>query len=1213
MALAAGVWPRSQACGQARPEVIRGRVTTDSGRVIAGADVIVTMAPNRDVFRSTSDSAGQYRVEIAKGTGDYLVYIGAPGRRALRKRVTRSGNDSVYVVDASLPRDVTTVAAVRTTAQRTRVPRSDDAPMTVGSMTTQYAGVNGALSPDQMGDLAAMAATVPGIAVTPDGGISVFGLDAGQNRYTMSGLTFDGASVPRDLRTRVRVSSSAYDPTIGGFGGAIISVDIIPGGALTQGQGHLSLDAPQLQAADATARELGGTYTRFQGGYGRTGELSQDRWVYSASIEGTRRTADAPSIVTAEQSALQHYGVASDSATRFLNLLAGRGIPTRVAGLGDGVLSTSVNGAVRLDRAAPSSYGTQIDTKPHLALIALSAYNRTDPATAIALAPPARGQVVNSGHGTVQAILSQYLGADAAYLSETKTALSYNASQLLPLTPLPSGNVLVTSALPDGSSGVAQLQFGGSPSRADTRSWRWESSNEVSFTPLNHPSHRLKVFTQAQLDGYHQVSEGNSLGTFSYNSLADLEANTPASFTRTLFTPEHRGGEASGAFAVADFWTKSPELQFVFGPRVEWSTFLRTPQENPEIARVFGANTDFAPGGVHVSPRFGFNWLYGGRRPFGTVSSSMGTTFTPPKGVLRGGFGEFRNPYPSTLLSNAGVATGLPGETTRRLTCTGPAVPMASWADMISHASSLPSTCADGTASVFADSAPAVELFDRSFQAARRWTGNLDWSSALKAMYYTISVSQSFNLEQPGFVDLNFSGVPRFSLPSENGRPVFVNPGSIDPVTGLVSPVDARSSSEFGRVLGYRSDLRSEVTQATLIVVPWVPQRLGRWMVNGSYTYAASRSLTRGFDNSTFGDPSIREWSSGSIPHHQIRTQLGYLLRPFNSTLTTYWSFQSGYSYTPIVSGDINGDGLANDRAFVFDPASAPSAVASQMRTLLASTTSEARDCLASQLGAVAARNSCRNPWTATMNARLTWNRRFGDFYHYVQGSINFFNPLGGLDELLHGGSHLRGWGTPATPDPKLVYVRGFDPATKQFLYEVNPRFGNTRPSLGAYVNPFRVTVDFTFSLTGNAQMQQLNIYLRPTRSAPGQRPPADTILKRLRSTGVSPASPYGWILANSDSLLLSPEQANALNADAARYYARIDSTYHGFAAELAGLPADYNPDVALQRMNQFNNTLYDSSPEGIVIRGVLTPIQLRLLPPPLVSMLTPRPPAPRP
>ena len=45
VAIAAGVWPTSRACGQTRPEVIRGRVATNDGRVIAGADVIVTNGP----------------------------------------------------------------------------------------------------------------------------------------------------------------------------------------------------------------------------------------------------------------------------------------------------------------------------------------------------------------------------------------------------------------------------------------------------------------------------------------------------------------------------------------------------------------------------------------------------------------------------------------------------------------------------------------------------------------------------------------------------------------------------------------------------------------------------------------------------------------------------------------------------------------------------------------------------------------------------------------------------------------------------------------------------------------------------------------------------------------------------------------------------------------------------------------------------------------
>ena len=88
------------------------------------------------------------------------------------------------------------------------------------------------------------------------------------------------------------------------------------------------------------------------------------------------------------------------------------------------------------------------------------------------------------------------------------------------------------------------------------------------------------------------------------------------------------------------------------------------------------------------------------------------------------------------------------------------------------------------------------------------------------------------------------------------------------------------------------------------------------------------------------------------------------------------------------------------------------------------------------------------------MNARFNWNHTFGDLWHSVAGSVNFANPLAGLDQLVHGGDHLRGWGLPAAPDPILYYVRGFDPAAKRFIYDVNPRFGNTRPSVSAKALP---------------------------------------------------------------------------------------------------------------------------------------------------------------
>ena len=53
-----------QAQTHARRDVVKGRVTTDSGGPVFDADVIVTMAPTREVVRSKSDSSGNYTLTL---------------------------------------------------------------------------------------------------------------------------------------------------------------------------------------------------------------------------------------------------------------------------------------------------------------------------------------------------------------------------------------------------------------------------------------------------------------------------------------------------------------------------------------------------------------------------------------------------------------------------------------------------------------------------------------------------------------------------------------------------------------------------------------------------------------------------------------------------------------------------------------------------------------------------------------------------------------------------------------------------------------------------------------------------------------------------------------------------------------------------------------------------------------------------------------------
>ena len=100
---------------------------------------------------------------------------------------------------------------------------------------------------------------------------------------------------------------------------------------------------------------------------------------------------------------------------------------------------------------------------------------------------------------------------------------------------------------------------------------------------------------------------------------------------------------------------------------------------------------------------------------------------------------------------------------------------------------------------------------------------------------------------------------------------------------------------------------------------------------------------------------------------------------PFNEGLemTAVGRLSSGAPFTPMVASDINADGARNDRAFIFDPnATADTSVANGMRRLLDGS-SRASDCLKSQIGTVAGRNSCTGPWQPSLDLQVNY-RPFG-------------------------------------------------------------------------------------------------------------------------------------------------------------------------------------------------------------------------------------------
>jgi hypothetical protein len=397
------------------------------------------------------------------------------------------------------------------------------------------------------------------------------------------------------------------------------------------------------------------------------------------------------------------------------------------------------------------------------------------------------------------------------------------------------------------------------------------------------------------------------------------------------------------------------------------------------------------------------------------------------------------------------------------------------------------------------------------------------------------------------------------------------------------------------------SDLRSQTAQAQFTLRPYLPNAIRPYFgdVALSYTLTDMRAQQRGFDGATFGNPALEEWARGDLDaRHLIVAQ--WVFRPLGDgriIAFVYGRAQSGLPYTPMVGSDINGDGLANDRAFVFAPTSTVDpAAASGIRSLLASSSSRVRDCLVSQAGRVAGRNSCEGSWTATANVGVRLNGQQLLHTPRMDVTLNLTNPLGGLDQLLHGANNLHGWGAGATPDRTLYTVRGFDPATNRFLYTVNPRFGSTQPSMSTLRAPFRLTLDVQLDVARSMPEQQLDRWLRAGRAGrPGPKLTAAELMRRYQRTV---PDPYGELLQQSDSLLLSTAQTTQIESVRAAYRRRIDAMWTDLSTYLGALPDTYDFDEAAKRTDDTIDEIWEISRLDVQknLGEILAPAQATLL-----------------
>jgi len=1193
--VAAALIPASQAHAQ-QTDVIRGRVTGPDSAAVEGVMVTVTSVSGNVSRTARTDRNGRFTVTFPGGDGDYMVSFAALGYAARRFEVKRSADEEILVADTRLTRVGTILDPVRVSAERQRVQRNEPAPPDISG--TERPLSNSAVPANLMGDLAAMAASLPGVQSVPgqDGGAdgySVLGLGADQNNTTLNGMQFGGSNLPRDAAVSSSVVTSPYDVSRGGFSGAQMSLRTRSGSNfLTRGM-SLNIDAPQIQWSDRAAQSLGQEYTNLSLGGTVSGPLKYDRAFYNVAYQLGRRSNNLQTLLNTDSRGLAALGVSSDSVGRLLSILNTAGVPL-TAGSGNNRIGDQGSLFGSFDFAPPSSTSGQAINVSFNA-----GWNRQNPAGGFATELPAHGGERTSLRGGLQARQNMYFGI--GMLSETSLALSASRSEANPFLDMPTGSVRVNSTFADGASGVQNLIFGGSQSLSTSQSTSTAGLlNQLSWFSSNN-KHRLKLTSELRREGTMQEQASNQLGTFSFNSLADLQASRPASFTRQLGTRDREVKQFVGGISLGDAWRRTDNLQIQYGVRLDANRFSSSPVLNPAIDSLFGVNNDNVPSRAYFSPRVGFSWTYG-RAPqiAGFEGAARG-----PRAVVRGGAGIFQNTSSANSVGSALDNTGLPNGI-QQLSCIGAAAPVPDWPGYAAGPSSVPARCADGsTGSVFANSAPNVTLFADDFRASRSVRSNLQWSGPILGNRFSATVegTYSLNLNQPGTVDLNFNPDVRFTLAGEAGRPVYIEPTSIVSATGGNSSRDGRMSPRFSRVGSLNSDLESRSRQLSLRIAPATFSTNLSWSL--SYVYSSVREQFRGF-TSTVGNPLNVEWGRSPFDsRHQFVYNAGYnffdLVR-----LNWFGQFRSGSPYTPMVAGDINGDGYANDRAFIPSLSDADPALAASMRSLLDNATPGARRCLEKQLGKLVGRNSCQGPWLSTASMSVSFNPVKVRMPQRATLSFQLSNPLGAADLLVNGSDGLKGWGQPSFPDQQLLYVRGFDQQARKYRYEVNQRFGATNQGTGAFRIPVTLTAMMRFDVGPTRERQMLTQQLDRGRRSQGTRMP-EMMLKAMYGSGGIP-NPLATILRQQDSLRLTGIQADSLATLNRSYTIRNDAVWAPVTRSFADLPDGYDRDDAYQRyMNARRATIDMLIKLGPDIRGLLTAEQRRKLPAFIASYLDPR------
>lgn len=1166
--------------------VLRGRVVAPSGKPVPDATVVALDARGQSLGRVNTDSAGQFSIRISTGAAVEVrassFRYGSASVPVPSVQEPSTSEQTVNLHDMTLRGPNAALDTMQVRDRQHRAPqRSLGDPLPSHDGVAAVTGVMGRILPVGENSPEALAATLPGSMLNGAGGFVVFGLGENQQSLTLNGLAAELPSVPRDIPLTVHAATSPTDPSVGEFAAAAVQVEMGAGGRWSTRSARLSL-APPVAARDKSAFPLPTPAGAWQLGGSASGQVADGRGYYAGGIQFGRTASVLPSAFS-EPSATRVGGVR--------DVASAVGIPTTLLGLAPVTQSGSL--LARFD-LAPTERTTAY-------LILGGALQESIGALRDFTAGPGVGAATKDRTAQAQLHVTRVSGRAS---HDLRLGMVQTAHDVDPYSELPGARVFEGSTFAVGGMLTCVLDCVGSDSSGgvlDAHLWRF-GRDDLPTGPFHRSTIQLADDVTLLRDGAHRWMFGASLrrdaeiqtapaslsqGYFTFNSIDALASSDPTMFTREFAGPAHSISESLASAYIGDVWRPTANVTAQLGLRADVAWPLGKQSASPALpsfATGFGA-TSWQD--ATLSPRISVTRTFGLHDTPFPVNSGDVVASTGRRGTLRFAYGRYVAPLQSSF--NARLASTRNG--VRNLVCEGVGVPRPDWLGF-QRGSASPDACALAVPRPFAASNVITnyELLAPHTTGARTSRASLSASfmpfDAISADIEGVWSNTTHLIES---IDQNLRPFRQLTLVEEGGRPVWSPSSAIEP-NGAITEGAWRSDPAIGSVVGYSSSgaLRSR----QLIVSLESANAGGPLYWSSSYVNGYVEQRLRRVGAPTDGDPSTIRWTRGDYDvRHQFTFQVGVRSHS-GASITLFARLHSGLPFTPLVAGDPNGDGIADDAAFIPDASAlrvSPSdlTLAREISLFRGS----GRACLTANAGSIARLNSCSGAW-AFDNFTVQISSRAPSLLHLLEDSrisLSLTDPLGGLDNLLHKTS-LHGWGiSSGASDPVLLITQGFDPGSQRFSYAVNPHFGRTVN----VANSFRAVFEVSVPLSPPREQQMLSATLAQLDRAQLTIPQrAEILTKRYRA---AEANPVTLLVAAADTLALTDAQLSELRDLQDAYDSASGPAWKSFESGLAGSKEWPSRSSVLERIREAQTAAFTAT-KAIRTRArrELTPDQLR-------------------